>query len=113
MASDHRLKTIVYTPVGEEIKDGELSREDALSMIDSLQQLNSIGVIHRNLVPKHFLKCPKTQKLFIIDYGWIYLIDESDRDEVCMCKHLEKCHEYQGTVQFAPIEVLEHFVGER
>lgn len=113
MTSEPKLKAIVYTPVGEEIEEDEISREDALNMIDCLQQLHSIGVLHRNLVPGHFLRCPLTKKLFLIGFGSIFFIDESSRKELCTIRHDNKCDEHQGTINFAPIDVLEHFVGKR
>lgn len=117
MISDSKLQSIVYTPVGKEIRKGEITQKDALDMIESLQELHTIGVLHQNCVDKHFMRCPKTSKIFLIDFGRVYFLkNESPMSHyLCTSVHNDDSNDcsYSGTNFFAPLEVYEHLSGLR
>lgn len=117
MISDSILQSIVYTPVGQEIRKGEITQKDALDMIECLQELHTIGALHRNCVDKHFMRCPKTGKIFLIDFGRVYFFknDSPMIHGFCTSVHNDDSYDcwYSGTNFFAPMEVYEHLIGQR
>lgn len=87
---------IVFQPILRHI-----AREDlflfADQLFDALKQFNKIGLIHRDITPRHLMQDPKTKKLVICDLGFA-LVLENNSQEIYV--------DFAGSNEFAPARVL-------
>jgi hypothetical protein len=92
--------TLFFEPCGETatIKAAEEVRE----VFACLEWLRALRVIHRDLSPRHFLRCGVTGVLFLIDFGFAVLLPlESDLSQE------SDAVPFSGSSYYAPTSVLD------
>lgn len=109
---------IVYQPFCKQIVE-HLTKDDTMQMIDIVKEIHSIGVIHRDINPNHFMRCPTTNKIVLIDFGCAYIMkdDQVDSEINTSNLHDENLHDentvcFQGSIEFGPQEILDHLCNQ-
>ena len=74
--------TIIYTPQCQMIKYSEMIisnaalnpdkiesiRKDVMQMFDCIEELQKLGIIHRDITPSHFMKRSDTEEIILMCY---------------------------------------------
>lgn len=98
VAVEEKELAIVYSRTGERLKD--LTKSDTMQVLECVKELQKFNIIHRDLSIVHFLKCPKTKKVFLIDFGTAVITKSVDWLMYIVC--------YEGSVEFASMDILKH-----
>jgi len=106
--------TIVYSPIGQILKQRDLTRSDVSQIFDIMEDLYKFGIIHRDLSPNHFMKVydkvNNKDQIFLIDFGSALILDQEILPELNQSKLDQdtEFHGYQGSVEFASQDILPH-----
>jgi len=100
--------TLFFTPVGVADND-ELTLAMVGDMFACLSALRQLRVVHRDLAPRHFLRCASeaeknsaSRGLFLIDLGYAVLLPEPDSADATR----PFLTTFTGSTHFAPTAVL-------
>lgn len=88
----------MYSPCGQQL-ERRLTRSLAMSMFECLEQLHKIGAVHRDLSPQNFVTFEN--RLILIDFGTVLFLNK-----------LKFSYDYEGTIEFAARDILDHLIDE-
>ena len=93
------LHTLFLSPVGKCEHDTPLTLATVRDMFTCLRDMRQLNVVHRDLTPRHFLRCcadndSASHGLFVIGFGCAVLLPADGQSRLC------------GSLHFAPTSVL-------
>ena len=112
---DEQKLAIIYEPKCEMINSQELCifksmkktdsihniHRDVMQMFECIEDLNRLGIIHRNIHPQHFMRRLDNGEIVLVDFGSAIFLPESSESS-----YLEECLYFEGSLEFAAIEIL-------